>query len=545
MNLRLLRHQEEGERFFEEKGGKVLFAWEMGTGKTVGSLYVMSKRCDRIVVLCTKSLKMQWRNEIIKFNIYNESDILVCEKKEQIKDLVRYKVIILNYEQINVFMDLIELFDYCFEYNIINKFIKRSVLYSAIKSVKDLLLLKDKVIEYEVMRSINSFIKVSNKVLDDKSLRIIEEFLSIKGFGLIIDEMFKVKNYKTNLSKSLKMFKSFLGVEKVIGLDGTPFYNNVLETYNIVNIVKDNVINWNEINRFFYKGRFGDVMFRNLDDFNRMLVSRVMHRVRKEDVRADLPGLSEKILFCDSGDRQNKVKELLLEEIGNLFEIYTVLRVLDSYYNYDLMLKVLSSNSKILDVLVVNKFNCELKNDEKNECLLGILEEVRGSKIIVFSSFANTVKFLGKFLNSAGFNDVGYVFGSMNDGMREDIINKFLNTDKINILLATDVLARGFNAVDVDFLVNYDVTPSFAVMQQRINRIHRINSKNGKVCFNMVGNVIESSIYKILKRKEIWFNSVVDGGMDRQISEKSIITEIAELWGIEAFSNKKKENIKI
>jgi len=53
-----MKHQKEANNLFNGKySRKMILAWEMGSGKTVGSLYIMSKLNKKVVIVVPKSLK--------------------------------------------------------------------------------------------------------------------------------------------------------------------------------------------------------------------------------------------------------------------------------------------------------------------------------------------------------------------------------------------------------------------------------------------------------------------------------------------------------
>ena len=527
--MELMKHQKEANNLFNGKySRKMILAWEMGSGKTVGSLYIMSKLNKKVVIVVPKSLKWQWKNEILKFNFASEDEIFLSENKKDLQyiNINKVKYIIVHYEELRVFEYLERLFKKCFDYKILNKYVKRNEIFSNIKSVQDILLLEDSIIDYEVLNYNNSIFK------RNEELYIIDIFLKMKNnICLIIDELYKVKNYRSILHKSMKNFISILNINEIIGLDGTPFYNSVFETYNICNLIKKDVIKYNELQRFYYKGFYNNIIFRNLGEFNTILVNRIMNRVKKEDILDDLPQLFIKNYFVSNVEETERLKRTLINEVGNIFEIYTLLRVVDSYYNYDNLLKSNKREdiTKLMFILERYGYNKEIINKEKVDTLLDIIEELSNNKIIIFSSFANTVVFLYNFLIDKGYKKVRYVCSSVNN--KEEIVRSFLNTDEVNILLTTDVLSKGLNAVNIDYLINYDIAPSFALMMQRNSRIHRINSKNGKVVINLISNIIERDILGILERKRQNFNLVIDGG-ERDNYDTDILTSLAELWGI-------------
>jgi len=126
-------------------------------------------------------------------------------------------------------------------------------------------------------------------------------------------------------------------------------------------------------------------------------------------------------------------------------------------------------------------------------------------KVIIFSAFADTVKYLYDELHSWLKNDLGVCVAQVTGGetnrtnlpgCRTDLssilthfspISKkreiiFPNaTTQIDILICTDCISEGQNLQDCDFLVNYDIHWNPVRIIQRFGRIDRIGSKNEKI----------------------------------------------------------------
>src|SRR3989344_6176387 len=68
-------------------------------------------------------------------------------------------------------------------------------------------------------------------------------------------------------------------------------------------------------------------------------------------------------------------------------------------------------------------------------------------KVIIFGRTKYGVEDIGKDLVRAGFN-VGAIHGNKRQSQRETVLRQFKN-DQINILIATDVAARGIDVKDI------------------------------------------------------------------------------------------------
>lgn len=128
------------------------------------------------------------------------------------------------------------------------------------------------------------------------------------------------------------------------------------------------------------------------------------------------------------------------------------------------------------------------QDDDKLSRLVKILNspEIKGKKIIIFSYFTSTVKYLYENLKDQ-FDRVDYVYGG------EDLIAKIKKfapkanhsnidpKDETQILITTEVLSEGINLQDGQVIINYELHWNPVRMIQRIGRIDRIGSENDTI----------------------------------------------------------------
>lgn len=162
----------------------------------------------------------------------------------------------------------------------------------------------------------------------------------------------------------------------------------------------------------------------------------------------------------------------------------------------------LISLTKVIDTSRDAKMR-DLKNLIKEKLTKPIND--RNKKVIVFSAFADTVKYLYDELNPWIENELGLHVAQVTGGdtnkttlknckadlssiltnfsplsKKRDII--FPDTkEEIDILICTDCISEGQNLQDCDYLVNYDIHWNPVRIIQRFGRIDRIGSKNDKI----------------------------------------------------------------
>src|SRR3989338_2829392 len=109
--------------------------------------------------------------------------------------------------------------------------------------------------------------------------------------------------------------------------------------------------------------------------------------------------------------------------------------------------------------------------DEQLEKLHEVLKKDGSDKVLIFREMKHTADTPAKKLSRAGFK-VGAIHGDKRSRERIRILDDF-KKDKINILIATDVAARGLDIPDVTHVINFDVPQTYDTYVHRIGRTGR------------------------------------------------------------------------
>lgn len=107
--------------------------------------------------------------------------------------------------------------------------------------------------------------------------------------------------------------------------------------------------------------------------------------------------------------------------------------------------------------------------------------EGRQIKALIFREMKHSVDALEKELSRFGFK-VGGIHGNKRSRERIRILDSF-KKDQINILIATDVAARGLDIPDVTHVINYDVPQTYDTYVHRIGRTGRSGKKGIALTF--------------------------------------------------------------
>ncbi|MEK7140390.1 MAG: DEAD/DEAH box helicase [Patescibacteria group bacterium] len=119
--------------------------------------------------------------------------------------------------------------------------------------------------------------------------------------------------------------------------------------------------------------------------------------------------------------------------------------------------------------------------EEKLEKLHEVLKKDGSDKVLIFREMKHNVDSLAKELAQAGFK-VGGIHGDKRSRERIRILDSF-KKDQINILIATDVAARGLDIPDVTHVINFDVPQTYDTYVHRIGRTGRSGKKGTALTF--------------------------------------------------------------
>lgn len=112
--------------------------------------------------------------------------------------------------------------------------------------------------------------------------------------------------------------------------------------------------------------------------------------------------------------------------------------------------------------------------NDKDRLLLDILKGRRGSRTIVFAGSKLGVRDLGRYLRRNSVK-AAEIHSDLDQQQRDDTINDF-RAGRTEVIVATDLLARGIDIDDVMLVVNYDVPREPEDYVHRIGRTARANA---------------------------------------------------------------------
>lgn len=130
-------------------------------------------------------------------------------------------------------------------------------------------------------------------------------------------------------------------------------------------------------------------------------------------------------------------------------------------------------------------------SSEKIGKLHDVLIQNTTLKTLVFDDTQRSVEKLSKELEARGFS-ADSIHGGKSQGQRQRVLNRFKNNE-IDVLVATDVAARGLDVSDISHVINYSSPQTYQDYIHRIGRTGRAGKTGYALTF--VGREAGSSRY--------------------------------------------------
>ena len=223
---------------------------------------------------------------------------------------------------------------------------------------------------------------------------------------------------------------------------------------------------------------------------------RVMDHMRRRTIKAEtvqMMVLDEADEMLDMGFRED-IETILVkipeEHQTLLFSATLSPEILDITKRFQKNPKFIKIVRKELTVPNIEQYYFDVKEKTKLDALCRIIDVYDPKLAMVFCNTKKRVDDLVEMLQGRGYFAEG-LHGDLKQAQRDKVMQKFRN-GTIEILVATDVAARGIDVDDIDVVFNYDVPQDEEYYVHRIGRTGRAG-KAGKAFTFCVGK----EIYKL------------------------------------------------
>lgn len=194
-----------------------------------------------------------------------------------------------------------------------------------------------------------------------------------------------------------------------------------------------------------------------LDEVDRMLDMGFVHDVK--EIISKLPANRQSLFFSAT----------MTHEVENILDIFS------KTYEKISVKTAESSDNIHQDIIEVRS------GEEKYTKLAELLKDENFKKVIIFARTKRGVKKLDERLYEQGFK-VESLHGNKTQPQRKRALDSFRN-NRANILVATDVAARGLDVKNVSHVINYDMPETYQDYVHRIGRTGRASQIGNALTF--------------------------------------------------------------
>lgn len=137
---------------------------------------------------------------------------------------------------------------------------------------------------------------------------------------------------------------------------------------------------------------------------------------------------------------------------------------------------------------------------------MGILKQLfkdkKPNKVILFSGSKQKVKDIARTLHKMGLS-AGEMHSDLDQAQRNHVMHEFKN-ERVDILVATDIVARGIDIDDITLVINYDVPYDAEDYVHRIGRTARAGDSGMAITFVSPTEQYRFSLIEKFLQKEIY-----------------------------------------
>ncbi|MFX1310537.1 MAG: DEAD/DEAH box helicase [Promethearchaeota archaeon] len=157
-----------------------------------------------------------------------------------------------------------------------------------------------------------------------------------------------------------------------------------------------------------------------------------------------------------------------------------------------------------------------LPYDSKSDKLLELLSQINSQnpkeKIIIFTQFVDTLKYLKSLIESQNNHyHIELFYGGLDKTQKDESVERFRSSEKFSILISTEIGGEGRNFQFCRVLINYDLPWNPMKLEQRIGRLDRIGQESQEIYiynFFMEGTVETDVIHALIKRINLFEESI-------------------------------------
>jgi len=374
--------------------------------------------------------------------------------------------------------------------------------------------------------------KIVSSIDTAKSPQHYPDIIAREWDLVVIDEAHYLKNKKTQRYS----LADDITARHALMLTATPIQNNLIELYNLINLIKPGLLGTMQN---FEEEYIGDAQGRVLLHAQRL--QRLLEQVLIRNRRAEATGIkfpdrkveTHRVQASKGEYELHQAVSRFIRTFKNQFESHLALMILEREVasSAPALAKTLGNMMPKVDdqdtLDAMEELRHKAESIKRNAKVNLVVDVATGSKekMIVFTQFRETQELLARRLQQEGVKNIKY-HGQLSAGRRKKALEEF--REDAQVLVCTDSGSEGLNLQFAHVIINYDLPWNPMRVEQRIGRVHRIGQeRDSVVILNLaVADTIEDYVLKVLYEKIRLFEVAI-GEMDL------ILSDINESGGLE------------
>lgn len=306
-----------------------------------------------------------------------------------------------------------------------------------------------------------------------------------KWDAVVLDEAHKIKSPTSKISKLVRKFIVQSPVRLL--LTGTPLVNGWMDLWPQVEAISPGALygNW-----YAFRARHAIMPVPNLPmikgwrevDVIKEKIKNHIFTVDKHEVQKNLPPVTVVDVPVTLSAKETKAYNQVRDELRLELDGEEVLTVANALVKVGRLRQVANGLFTFGD-----------NTSSKAAALAALLESLGDEKAIIFSMYAETIKYLQR-----QFKCQHVITGESQH--RDDILADWRS--KGGILLGTDAMSEGLQCQDAHYVINVDLPWSQARFEQRVARAHRVGQQNPVTVYNLLAvDTIDYGVKRLLEKK--------------------------------------------
>ncbi len=479
----LYNFQTSGVKFALD-GKRAILADVVGLGKTVqaigiGDSLLQNKKTDNVIVICGATLKRQWIGDeragtgLVTFS--NSSYMMIDGNKKQ-----------------------------------------REQIYKEYLECPT---------DWFVMNYATLTADMSNNLFEP-----MLDFIVERKITLILDEVQKIKTPSAKRTKNVRRIANLS--DYVYGLSATYIELGLEELYNVFRVIEPSLFGdsfMHFADRYIELDFWGAVKsYKNVRNAKNIIAPYVIRR-RKEEVKDELPTRIEKNFWIKLSKEQQKIYNEIAKNIAKSIKDK---RSKEKVENANILTQIGNLRQTCLSTELLDSEAHSTKLDELKRIFAEDIEH--DAKVVIFCFYRKMTEIIHRELEQIGIKSV-YLHGNhpkrCKDILkkREEIIQGWADSKDCNVLISTDILSEGIDALKkASILINFDILWNPAKMEQRNGRIDRLGQEADSILiiYIIAEDTVEEKMWNKLHFRKDILNDVMD---DNFVSDRLTIETIREL----------------